>query len=199
MHICTVICTWYSYVHITYARCICDTYIHVCTCMCMYVYVFVLHRSCIWCICACIFKIFYQIHADTSRYAPKVGCISACICLYFEPAYMHICTIKGVHICLYLSVSLCSSACSAVASPYGRSTGTFAARVAHAQADRRFHSNHVQHVQLLKSAARHDCISRRQQVCSVARWSLNRCLGTVGWQWFTSSRRGASEQWLAIE
>ena len=52
---------------------------------------------------------------------------------------------------------------------HSRCTGTFAARVAHAQADRRFHSNHVLHVQQLKSAARHDSISRRQQACSVAR------------------------------
>jgi hypothetical protein len=52
---------------------------------------------------------------------------------------------------------------------HSRCTGTFAARVAHAQADHRFHSNHVLHVQQLKSAARHDSISRRQQACSVAR------------------------------
>ncbi len=43
MHIWTLICTRYNRVHITYARCICDTYNHdiimylcVCVCMCMY-------------------------------------------------------------------------------------------------------------------------------------------------------------------
>ena len=89
----------------------------------MYVYVFVFHRSCIWCICACIFKIFYQIHADTSRYAPKVGCISGCISLYFEPAYIHICTsfwgaylhvcacILNLHTCTYAQSKVCISVC----------------------------------------------------------------------------------------
>ncbi len=100
-------------------------------------------------------------HVSIGQYSHVSACILVIASLLLPTV--------SICFCLLPTIICTSSACSAVASPQGRCTGTFAARVAHAQADHRFHSNHVQHVQRLESAARHDSSSRRQQACSVAR------------------------------
>jgi len=133
----------------------------------------------------------------------------------FASIYRHVWTYQGVHICLYLPVlpeiyahffkSVTVFACihknmctvSWIVHPHTDQYPVFACmitgvRAAHAFAVRRAGSACAGRLLIsfrscwTCSAARHDSSSRRQQACSVARWSLNRCLGTVGWKWFTS-------------
>ena len=111
IQICTLICTRYSQVHIGYRLCIWHMHIAVYACMCLY-HAFLCSVSCAYVSVCQIYST--RIRADIYRYALSGGvhicmyltvflygihahmhsciqCISACICLYFDPEYVQIC------------------------------------------------------------------------------------------------------------
>lgn len=89
-----------SHMHSAYEICT-GLYLYICACICMYwVFQGAVSRAYVHVSCH---QLAY-IHEDTVRYAPQQRCISACIWMYLETTYLHICTIFKVHICMYLSV-----------------------------------------------------------------------------------------------
>ncbi len=76
-------------------------YLCVCVCMCMFL-VFIRAVSSVYVHASLKYSNrCTQIRADMHW---KVGCISAYMWLYFEPASMHTCTTFDVHICMYVIV-----------------------------------------------------------------------------------------------
>ena len=91
----------------------CISHMHSACVICTYLYLYICARICMYLVFkgavsrayVCVpSKQLAYIQEDTVRYAPIQQCISACIWMYFETTYLHICTIFNVHICMYLSV-----------------------------------------------------------------------------------------------
>ena len=105
IQICTLICTWYSQVHIGYALDISHMHIPVSACIGLYLYVSQDHRSCILCIYACMLDTF---SAHTRRYiriwTPEGSSYLHVSCCIFVMNTCKYALMHSVHIRMYQAV-----------------------------------------------------------------------------------------------